>query len=104
MNWLVYHIASGQVFFTGVALVIFAAVVSARSNPVTRRITVLAFVIGAIAIAISSAAIPYWYYAVAIVVTVAWPLFRSVKTWRLWSRLAVIAVWTIAAALEFRTT
>ncbi len=100
MNWLVYHIASGHAFFTGVALVIIAAIASLRSNAVTKRITVWAFLFGVIAIAISSTPIPYWYYAVTLVVTVLWAISRYVKKWRRWSAIAVIAAWVIAAALE----
>jgi acyl-CoA thioesterase-1 len=102
MNWLVYHVASGHAFFTGVALLVIAGLASTRSKPVPKRITGLAFSIGAIAIAISSTPIPYWYYAVALAVTVAWlisPLVVSTR-WRRWSTLAVLAAWAIAAVLE----
>ncbi|NQT40387.1 MAG: acyl-CoA thioesterase, partial [Planctomycetes bacterium] len=60
----------------------------------------LAFLIGAIAITISSTAIPYWYYAVALVVTAAWAASRYIQRWRRWSPYAVIAAWAIAVALE----
>ena len=100
MYWLVYHIASGHAFFTGIALVIIAALASTRSKSITKRITVLAFVVGAIAITVSSTAIPYWYYAVALLVTVAWALSRYLKKWRPWATFALIAVWTVAAVLE----
>lgn len=100
MNWLIYHVASGHVFFTGVTLIIIAALVSDPSKPVTRRITVWAFLIGATAITISSTAIPYWYYAVAIIVTVAWAVSQYSKQCRCWSTCAVISAWAVAAALE----
>ena len=38
MNWLVYHIASGHAFFTGVALFIIAALVSIRVSLVPKRV------------------------------------------------------------------
>ncbi len=100
MNGIVYHVASGHVFFTGVALIIIAALASTRSKPVVRRITVLAFLIGAVAITISSTAIPYWYYAVALVITAAWAVSRYIERWRRWSAFAVIAAWAVAVALE----
>lgn len=100
MNGLVYHIASGHAFFSGVALVIIAALASTRTKPVANRIAVLAFLIGAIAITISSTAIPYWYYMVVLVATVAWACSRYVEKWRRWAPFAVIAVWLIAAAIE----
>jgi len=100
MNWLVYHIASGQAFFSGVALVVIAALASTQSKPIAKRVTVLGFLIGAIAITISSTAIPYWYYGIALVVTIAWVISRYVEKWRRWAPFAVIGVWTIAAAIE----
>ena len=100
MNWLVFHVLSGQVFFTGVALVIVAALASTRSKPVMKRVTILAFMVGAIAIAISSAAIPYWYNMVALVVTVVWTASFTIAAWRQWSSFAVIVVWVIAVAIE----
>ncbi|MHC4406183.1 MAG: SGNH/GDSL hydrolase family protein [Planctomycetota bacterium] len=100
MNWLVYHIASGHAFFTGVVLVIIAALTSTRSKPIAKRITVSAFLIGAIAITISSTAIPYWYYVIALVLTLAWAISRYVKKWRRWAPFAVIAAWAVAAAIE----
>lgn len=57
MNWFIHHIASSHAFFSGVALIIVAALASARSTPIAKRLTALAFLIGAIAIAISSTAI-----------------------------------------------
>jgi acyl-CoA thioesterase-1 len=100
MNWLVVHVASGHSYFTGVALVIIAALASIRSSPVRIRITILAFACGTIAIAISSTAIPYWYYAFAAAVTASWPASRYVKKWRNWAPAAVVTVWAIAAVME----
>ena len=100
MNAIVYHIASGHVFFTGIALVMLAAFASTRSNSRLQRITVLSFLIGAIFLSISSTAIPYWYYAVALIVTLAWLLSLFVKQWRGWSPYAVIVAWALAAAIE----
>ncbi|MDP1563929.1 MAG: GDSL-type esterase/lipase family protein [Pirellulaceae bacterium] len=100
MNWLVYHITSGHAFFTGIALVILAVLVSSRNKPIANRIAVLAFLVGAVAIAISSTPIPYWYYVVALVPTVAWVISRYVKSWNRWAPTAMIAVWLVAAAIE----
>jgi len=100
MNWLVFHIVSGSAFFTGVALVIVSALSSIRSNPFFKRFTALAFLIGVIAIVISSTAIPYWYYAFAIVVTLAWIASRYGTKRRRWAAFAVAAAWGGAALLE----
>jgi acyl-CoA thioesterase-1 len=100
MNWLVFHVASGQSFFSGIALVVVAAVASRSSNAVSKRVAVLGFVIGVIAIVISSTPIPYWYYGLASVATVPWIASAYVTKWRPWSAFAVIAAWTIAAIME----
>ncbi len=100
MNWLVYHIVSGQAFFTGVALLILAAVSSTRSRPIFRRITALSFLIGIIAVVISSTAISYWWYGVAGAVTLVWIASRFKHDWRRWSACAVVGVWLIAALIE----
>ncbi len=100
MNWLVYHIASGHAFFTGVLLIIVAALASTQSTPIRKRLTVLAFLIGVIAIAISSTAIPYWYYGIAVVITVLWLVSAHLESWRRWTRISVIVAWGIAAAIE----
>ncbi len=100
MNWLVFHIVSGQAFFTGIILVIIAVVVSESSRPIISRVAAVTFLIGIIAIAISSTAIPYWFYACAAVVTLAWIASRYKKSWRRWAPQATIAVWCLAAAME----
>ena len=100
MNWLVYHIVSGQAFFTGVGLLILAAVSSTSTRPIFSRITVLSFLIGVIAVVISSTAISYWCYGVAGAVTLVWIASRFKPAWRRWSACAVVAVWLIAALLE----
>ena len=100
MNWLVYHIVSGQAFFTGVALLILAAVSSTRSRPIFGRITALSFLIGIIAVVVSSTAISYWWYGVAGAVTLVWIASRYKPDWRRWSVYAVVVVWLIAALLE----
>ena len=81
-------------------LVIIAAVASTRSKPIAKRIAVLAFLLGAIAITISSTAIPYWYYAVAVCATAAWVISAWLKKWRRWTSFTVIAAWGIAAGIE----
>ncbi len=100
MNWLVYHIVSGQALFTGVFLLILAAVSSTRSRPIFRRITALSFLIGIIAVVISSTAISYWYYGIAVAVTLLWIASRFKPDWRRWSASAVVAVWLIVALIE----
>lgn len=100
MNWFVYHIVSGQSFFTGVTLMIVAALASTRSHGIVKRATVLAFLIGLMAIVLSSTAIPYWYYGVAAAVTVVWGFSRFKKSWRPQAAYLAAVVWFAAGVVE----
>jgi len=100
MNWLIYHIVSGQAFFSGVGLLVVAAVASTHALPLVRRATVLAFLLGAIAVALSSTAIAYWWYGVAIVATLAWMLTYFKPFWRKSAARAAASVWLVAACCE----
>ena len=100
MNWLVYHIVSGQAFFTGVSLLMIASLSSLVSRPIYRRVTVLTFLIGVIAIVVSSTPIPYWLYAVATAITLTWIASGYGKSWRRWTPYANMAIWMIAALFE----
>src|SRR5204862_228818 len=59
-----------------------------------------AFLVGVIAIVVSSTAIPYWYYGVAAAVTLVWIASRFRKEWRRWAAYAVAATWLIAGLIE----
>jgi len=100
MNWLVYHIVSGQAFFSGISLLVIAVLSSTASRPLFSRVSVLSFLVGVIAVVVSSTAIPYWFYAVATIVTLAWIASRYKKTWRRWAPYATVAAWLIAALIE----
>lgn len=100
MNWLVYHIVSGDAYFTGIALLIIGAVASTRSRPVFDRIAGLSFLIGFLAVVLSSTAIPYWFYAIAMVTTLVWIASLYKRPWRRWAPHVTNAAWLIAALLE----
>jgi acyl-CoA thioesterase-1 len=100
MNWLVYHIVSGHAYFTGVILLIAAALVSRDSRPVFKRIQVLAFFLGVVAVVVSSTAIPYLVYILAAAVTLVWILSRYRMMWRNWTQRAFVAVWVLAGLAE----
>lgn len=100
MNFLVYHIVSGQSFVSGVLLLVVAAFASTRSKPIFRRVTVLSFLIGTIAVVVSSTAVPYWFYAIATTVTLIWIASGFKKEWRRNSALAMGGIWLIAALIE----
>ena len=100
MNWLVFHIVSGQAFFTGIAMLIGAASASLWGTGAVKRLGILGGVIGLIAVGISSTPLPYWYYGIAGLVTLAWIGTQFRNRWRRSVTFAFIAVWLIAAGLE----
>ena len=103
MNPIVFHVASGHAFFTGIALVIGGLRSFQRmARLFFRRLTVITFVAGVIAIAIASTAISYWYYAVAACTTFVWITSYFHVSWRPWTARAMIVVWTVAGLLEIR--
>ncbi len=54
MNWLVFHLVSGDAFFTGVALLIIAALATLRPVRTFRRVSLLAFFLGLTAVILST--------------------------------------------------
>jgi acyl-CoA thioesterase-1 len=100
MNWLVFHLISGQAFFSGAALLIASALASLSSRSLAKRFAVLSFLVGSLAIVLSSSAIPYWYYGIAGVVTLVWIVSRFRPRWRKGAVSAVVVVWIGAIAFE----
>lgn len=102
MHWLVYHIASGQAFFTGVLLVGLAVAASLSTRRLVRRLTVLCLLIGLIAVVLSSTALPSWLYAIAGVATLAWIVsgFKRLQDWRRPAAYATLAAWLLATVVE----
>lgn len=100
MNWLVYHIVSGHAYFTGVILLLVAALASTDSRAVVKRIQVLSFCVGFVAVVVSSTAIPYLVYIVAAAATLAWVISRYRMTWRNRAQRAFVAVWVLAGLAE----
>jgi len=81
VNPLVYHIVSGQSFFTGAILIVLGVGLSTRgashppeeasdgtpakkSRQHRKRASILLVFLGFVLIALSSTAIPYWLYGV----------------------------------------
>lgn len=83
MNWLVFHIASGHAFFSGLLLLGIAAWTAVRPQCWTARAAPMLVVIGGMAIALSSTAIPYAAYALLAAAVVAWVAARIAGRWRL---------------------
>lgn len=100
MNGLVYHVVSGDAYFSGMALVVLSALLSSDSHPRLQRATPVGFLIGATAIAISSTAIPYWCYAIAAIISAAWVLSWMIVRWRRGTSRAMAAVWTLQGLIE----
>lgn len=100
MNPLVFHIVSGQSFFTGIVLLVAAAFLSLRSDRASYRIGFVLFALGILAVGLSSTAIPVWSYVVAGVFTAVWIASKFQKEWRQWAAWAMAAGWLVAAAVE----
>ena len=105
MNPIVYHIASGQAFFTGCSLIILAALLSLSDKQWSRRLMGLSFLLGVIAVAVSSTPLPWWFYGVAAFGTLFWlgTTFKKhwfKKHWRKGAAEAVIGVWLLGLLLE----
>ena len=100
MNWIVYHIVSGHAFFSGVALLIISALASIPSRPALNRVSILTFLVGVIAVVLSSTAILYWIYALAVTATIGWVVSRFKKTWHPTAAYLTVAIWVIAAVIE----
>ena len=60
MNPIVFHIASGHAFFSGIALVVIGILSATSSRWIFRRVTGTCLAIGVIAVVLSSTAIPWW--------------------------------------------
>ena len=100
MNGFVFHIVSGQSFFSGALLITLAAFFSTRKTARPRRLATLLFIVGLLGVILSSTPLPYWYYGVAAAVTVAWFISAFRERWRRPTAIAVALAWVIAAAIE----
>lgn len=106
LNALIYHVASGQAFLSGVALIVLAVVSPTR--PGRRWVSVgrtTAACLGFTLVAVSATPLPGWFYLAAGAISLAWLLAEglsraiSPRPGR-WIRPAVLAVWLLGAALE----
>lgn len=79
MNWLIYHVASGQVFFTGMGLLSLAVLLGLRRGNGARRAAAVSWLIGVAAVTVSSTPLSLWYYVLAAVCAVAWRVVAGAK-------------------------
>lgn len=106
MNPIVFHIVSGQSFFTGIGLilaVVWLPTMRKADKPLAspvRLSCIVCFTAGLLGIALSSTPIPYWYYAFAAAITLTWLIARKRPASRVHTRIAMTVVWLGAAALE----
>jgi acyl-CoA thioesterase-1 len=103
---LVYHFASGQAFFSGIALVSLAVALAwKRTGRWWTRVRTVLACLGLILIAGSATPLPSWFYAVAGTLSIAWIGFEGLTSARLRStkvglRLAVLLAWWSGFAFE----
>lgn len=100
MNGLVFHIVSGQAFFSGISLIIAAIVCAEVDKRAARHFTAIALILGAILVVASSTAIPYWLYAVCVVATITRIISRFAWDWKRWAPAVAVGAWLIAAVAE----
>ena len=104
MNWLIFHIAGGDAFFTGVVLLAIAVILSGRKTRWMQSSGSLLCVFGMIVIAVSATPLPYWLYALAGFASLFWLISIGGKeASRLRRRIADVlmcGVWLIAVAME----
>jgi len=76
VNWAVFQIASGRVFFVAIALLVAAVLFRNRSSPRVRRVANWFLLLGLISLSVSAAPQPPWAYAV-MALSLAVGLFAS---------------------------
>jgi len=100
VNPIVYHLVSGQAFFTGIVLIVLAAVASTRKGRFARPVTALGFAIGLIAVVASSTPLPYWLCGLAAAASLGWIASRYRPAWRSRTAVAMVVTWGLAAGIE----
>ena len=70
MNWVVFQIASGRVFFVAVALLVAAVGLRSSAAPRPRRGATWCLLMGLISLSVSATPLPTWAYAVILLSTV----------------------------------
>lgn len=100
MNPIVYHIVSGQSFFTGVGLVLIVVFLSTQKHRLAHRVAFVLFAVGILALVLSSTPIPYCYYALLIVTTLYWLLTLKRSAAKKRASAGMVIVWLGAAAME----
>ena len=100
MNPIVYHIAGGGSFFTGVLLMLVGVGMKLTKRRLWKRVGNVAFCLGVVAVAVSSTPLPYWVLALTIMATLFWIVMGRTDEWRIYATTAFALVWCSAAAWE----
>ncbi len=106
MTWLIYFFGSGAAFFAGVGLVLVAAAVfSICQHKWATRTATLSALTGLIVIALSATPLPYWFYALAGVISLLWLIAersgqKTLLKSRPLARVMVVFLWCTAILME----
>ncbi|MDA1213629.1 MAG: GDSL-type esterase/lipase family protein, partial [Planctomycetota bacterium] len=100
MNWLVYHIVSGQSFFSGGVLIVASVLAANSTQRRIRRASILGFLLGAIIVAFSSTPLPYWGYGIIGVTTVVWIISQCTTSKRQPGSYTLAVMFIVAMAWE----
>ncbi|MBM4069967.1 MAG: acyl-CoA thioesterase [Planctomycetes bacterium] len=106
MSWVIYFFGSGFAFFAGCGLILAAlAAFSSAQHRWQRSVALVAAVTGLILVALSATPLPYGFYAVAGVVTLAWLIVEQLKEERYprvrnWLRRATAIIWFAGLVVE----
>jgi len=103
---MIYFFGSGAAFFVGVGLVLTGiALVTFSSRKWSPTAATLFALVGLILIALSATPLPYWFYAIAAVVSLIWltaersqwAIFRNTRSWL---RASVLVLWVAGSVAE----
>ena len=100
MNPIVFHIASGGSFFSGVFLLLGASLLMLLKQRGWKRTATLLICLGVIAVSLSATPLPYWLLALTITATVVWIITNWFDKWKRWATLILAITWTGAACWE----
>ena len=106
MNHIIYLFASGDIFFIGVAFVFAGGAMLAwyQQRWLTIAATILT-VVGLLLVGLSSPPLPYWLYAVSVVLTLLWLVAsrwkgETFQTYRKWLLGLAALLWLVCLAIE----
>ena len=104
MNWIIFHIASGEAFFTGAVMAVAGVCARFSTRSWIRWCSSLVFLIGLLLIGVSATPFPYWFYTVAGLISAGWLVIgESENSPKRRKRIAAgltVAVWLLAAGWE----